>query len=338
MTDLITLYPTDDEDETYYVNKYDDVNDINGPFMTRVIYNNISSDLDYFDTRPLIMALSNYLSNIQVEQIEDVYNFYSIVEGEMFKISINTGSPMLLIINMKYNITNNFETAYIPPHKYPIYQLTSNPVIILLGLMLAVCCVDENHIMNLMSAIYKVAQRISSDEIYYTDPNTMYLLSIYNKQPWINVQDALAEIEKKITIISDEKEQLMMEEMCCQPTYQLQKDNIYANTKTRLKQNKTKLSNYIKLECLLRTFHKDDEILEIDIGNQSHFLLKRGDNIMTIIRDEFNTIQYNILDQDVLTRYIVMETEFAKCITLYDNAESDIYKQLNIDDEYALYS
>lgn len=315
------------DDEYNNVVKFGDTVQINGPHDTMVVYNNSEQNIEYFDVRPLIYTLDRYNNNnFEVNRVNEVFILTGYVEGSEFKISINTKTYTLDIVNKEYNITHDFEKYEIRPTKYPIFQYTNNPMIVLLALLLSACRVSEIYVFVLMDACYNLASKLNDIDKndYYVCENTALLLSIYFQQPWYLQKDAVETIKKKIMNERLREETLMTQKMTDCVPFNTNMGLLYANIDTELKDVKNVRNTYIKLESLIKSLKPDDEILEILLGNKSYFLVRRNNEIMTLNRDEYKTIKLDRIDKNIHIIYERLIDDYAKCLSYYYSMAGEI--------------
>jgi hypothetical protein len=319
--------------EYYYVTKYGNIIESNGPHDTQMVIHNPNRQVSYFDMEPVLLILSNIKTDYNVDYRSDIYTFYGTIDSFNYRITINLESSLLEFINSDINVSHNFQTVDIPEVKYPIYQYTSNPAIVITAALVAGCYVafsDSNYIMG---SIDYLCDKIEDDENYYIDESIILILSIYVKKVWYQQKDIMNIISIKINETTEILTELEMQKM-----NNLKNDNIsFSSLNTRIKILKTLLRSYIHLEEITKTLKPTDEIMELKLGKHSHFLVRRHGNIMTINRNEFNTIQleniYEYLQElydNIHNKFISVTQDFNEySIELPNNHSRTIKKDIS---------
>jgi hypothetical protein len=285
--DLSHLY--NEDMECNYISKYGNIIESNGPHDTLMVLNNPKRQVSYFDIEPILLILSNVNNDYTSDYRNDIYTFYGKIESFNYRITINLKSSIMEFINTDINISENFETVDIPEVKYPIYQYTSNPTIITTSAFVAACNVAFADSNNIIETIDILSNKIEDDEDYCVDESIILLLSVYRQNIWYQQKDIMNIISQKINENSGILAELEMEKM-----ENTKSDNVnvlYSSSITRIKQIKKILCTYMYLEEIMKTFKSTDEIMELKLGKHSHFLIRKHNTIMTIKKDEFNTIK-----------------------------------------------
>lgn len=316
---LQSIYEDEQEYEEHNIIKYKNgIVEINGPHDTRVVHTNRNSNINYFDIKPLLLIIADVNGDFSKDQRCEIFTLYGNIGGYEYKITINGKSPMVEMVNTSLNITNNFSSYEIPELEYPVYQFTSNPMIVLALLFTIACYVSDQDGNSIMYAAEVISDNADKDETYYLDEFGMLIMSVYQQCYWIKQGDMLKIIDEKMDDLKDKAVDLEMENLSSDNVY-VCKGSSLTDIKHEIKKLKTKMVAYARLESMVKLTNSDDEIMEIKIGNKSHFMVKRDGNIMTMQKDEFNTPKFIIIDPELKTFYMALCQSHDSIVSNYNN-------------------
>jgi hypothetical protein len=298
----------DDYEDEHSVIKYqNNLIEINAPHETRVIHNNTKRDISYFDIKPLLLIMADINSKINKDHGNEIYTLYGNIGRYEYRVTINTKSPMVEMVNITLNftanVTSDFSNYDIPELEYPIYQFTENPVIAILVLFAVGCYASDDDSNYIMHAAEILTDRTDTNETYYLDEFGIMIMSVYQQCYWIKQSDMMGIINTKSEELKNKVVDLELEKMTSEDVYMYQGHAISNHIKIKIKNAKKILVLYARLESMLKLVNPDDEIMEIKIGNKSHFMLKRCNNIMKIQKNEFNTPLFTFIDSELKTIY-----------------------------------
>lgn len=320
----------EDNEGSYTVTQYYGVKHIEGPHETIVVIKNNFKEVDYFDTELILHILLDEDSTMN--EISGCYTFNSIIKGVSYKLTINPVSGYLEIINTDVNITNNFGEHNIPTTDYPIYQYTNNKCIIMLTIILIICYMEEFNITSykLLENVEKLSEKINPKIDYYLDEISILILSIYAEIKWVSQIKLLSIINEKIESLGSELENLQLKKTSSGNQYVYEPNREYVSIKTKMKHLKIDIKKYIKLENVFNSLKDTDEILEVMMGCNTYFMVKRNNIIMTLKPNEYNTIECKPIDSLVLSVYSKVNKKLNDMVnnSSYNMFDSSSYNML----------
>jgi hypothetical protein len=316
-----------EEQEYYYVSKYKNIIESNGPHDAQMVIHNTDRQVSYFDMEPILLVLSNINNDYTGDNRSDIYTFYGMINSFNYRITINLKSSLLEFINTDINVSQDFQTVEIPEVKYPIYQYTSNPAIVITAALVAGCYVafvDSNNIIN---SIDYLSDKINDDEDYYIDESIILILSLSQHKVWHLQKDIINIISNKIEEKTEVLADLKMQKI--QDTENNSINALYSNLSTSIKSVKKILLTYVDLKEMIKTLKPTDEVLELKLGKYSYFLVRRHNKIMTIKRDEFNTIQLEKISEYLQKLYDDISIKFIEVMNDFNDFNANTSKKYN---------
>jgi hypothetical protein len=320
-------------DDTFYecnsVIKYEDIVEINGPYETKIVHNNPKRDITYFDTKSMLLILSNMNNDYTKDSQDDIYTFYGKIDDNKFRITLNTKSCLIEVINITINICTNFEAYEISTTEYPIYQYSRNPVIVLLAVFVAACYACKTICDDLLLSAEKINSKFSNDEDYYLDEFSILMLSIYKQTLLLSTERMQFVVENKLRNLNYKLADLEIVDMKSNNEYN--GNVMYCNTKTEIKEISKKTYIYSELDGLLKTLKKTDNLMELSVGNKSYFMIIRNEKIMTISKSEFNTTYTKSLDEDLIKIYNDVSIAYVNVVINFNQHIYNIQKEDSYD-------
>lgn len=320
----------EDYEEDFNIIKYSNgLTEINAPYDTRVAHTNPNREVTYFDIKPLLLIISDLNGDFSKDHQGEIFTLYGSIGGYQYKVTINAKSPMVEMINTTLNINTNFSSYEIPELEYPFYQFTSNPIIVLLLLFVTTCYASDKESIDLMYAAEIIANGADKDETYHLDEFGILVLSVYQQCFWTKQEDIIKIIDDKIEIIKEKLVDLELENVTADSVYTNHAPVMFGNINNEIKSLKAKIVAYAKLESMLKLVKPNDEIMEVKVGNKSHFMLRRGENIMTILKDQFNTPKITTIDPELKTVYSALCRSHDSTVYNYNQWCDNLMKKNN---------
>jgi hypothetical protein len=303
-------------ENNYKISQVNGIIDIVAPHSTRVIIKNSERALTYFDTTCLPGILES--SDIKIKG-NLYYMIYGTSHDEKFELILNMYNETLEVRNSELylgdvsciDITKDCYMNVIIKTHHPVYQFTKNKAIILMVLFI-ISCYTENKKIAYNNVIYrklsniflnnakKIYKNINPDKNYYLDEMTILILSVYSQGCWIPLNNILNIVDVKIQEARDTIAQLKMENLSI-PYYN---KNAITECIGFINKYKKRLFAYNNLSEIINGFESTDELLELNCGVKSYFLIRRDGEIMTFVCDNKSNIKYNIIDKHIISAYL----------------------------------